>query len=277
MAYETCATSSHCAADLRCIDGACQTKERSRLGDFYAAAGRRALADGDVDAAAKSYNAAVTQYEKEKMAPPADLLCEQGAAMAEGREDKQLAEAAARILHKCVLVVPGNSRWARQASDALASLSEAGLEEEVIARSETGDLYMSGEANQPNLSNLKLAILPQGKTNKKRGFETLVAALAAPASKQAFAACWQISWKQSKLETLSVEIPFEYRFHLDEDDASGDRASLKLGTRTPPSDANLATASKCIENAASAVAGEVIKGLRDDTRWNTAILIQIGS
>lgn len=276
LAYETCATSSQCAGEFRCIDGSCQTSLRSRLGDFYAAAGRRALAAGDTEKASKSYNSAVTQYGKEALAPPVDLLCEQGVALAEGREDKQLAEAAARLLHKCVLVVPGNSHLARNAMTALASLSEAGLDEEVVGRSETGDLYMSGDSQQPDLSALKLSVAPQGKKNKKRSFAALVAALEAPASKQAFAACWQAHWKKTKSETLKVELPFQYRFFLDEDDESRDRATLKMGSRTAPSDANLAAAGQCVESAASAVAAETVKSLRDDTRWDTSVLIQIG-
>lgn len=277
LVYESCAASSDCSEQLRCIDATCQSTERSRLGDFYAAAGRLALAAGDTEEAAKAYNDAVTQYEQEKLSPPLDLLCEQGAAMAAGLDDKQLAEAAARILHKCVLALPGNSQLARHAYDALATLGPAGLDEEVIARSETGDLYMSGEAEQPDLSALKLSIVPQGKKNRKRGFELLVAALEGPASKKAFAACWQKSWKQNKTETLAVEIPFEYRFFLDEDDAARDRASLKVGSRVPPTDPNLISAGQCIETAASAAAEEVIKGLKDDTRWDTSVLIKIGS
>jgi hypothetical protein len=199
----------------------------------------------------------VTQYGKEKLAPPIDLLCEQGGALALGREDKQLAEAAARLLHKCVLAAPSNSRLARGAYAALASLSEAGLDEEVIGRSETGDLYMSGESMKPD------------------GFATLLSALGGAASKQAYGACWEGHWKKTKSDTLKVEIPFEYRFFLDEDDPSRDRATLKIGARTAPSDSNLASASQCVEDATRLVAAEVIKGLRDDTRWDTTVLIQI--
>ncbi len=275
LVYESCATSSQCAGELRCIDGSCQAKERSRLGDLYAAAGRRAAAAGDTDKASKSYNAAVTQYDNEKLAPPIDLLCEQGAAMAEGRDDKQLAEAAARLLHKCVLVAPANSQLARHAFNALASLSEAGLDEAVIGRSETGDLYMSGESMKPDLSGLKLTVAPQGKKNRKRGFATLITELEGAASKQAFAACWEGYWKKTKSDALSVEIPFEYRFFLDEDDASGDRKTLKVGTRTAPVDSNLASASQCVEDAARLAAADAVKEMRDESRWDTAILIQI--
>ncbi len=276
IAYESCSTTADCEGELRCIDLLCIDKNRSRLGDFYAASGRRALGTGDTEMAAKAYNSAVTQYEKEKLAPPLDVLCEQGVALAAGREDQQLAEAGARILHKCVLAVPGGGRLARQAYDALASLGEAGLDENVIARSEPGDLYMSGEALQPDLNNLKLSVQPQGKKNKKRGFAALVTALEAPGSKQAFGSCWQSYWKKSKQATLRVEIPFEYHFILDEDDESGDKAVLKIGERQAPGDANLAAAGLCIEDAAAAVATAVVKGMRDDTRWKTSILIQIG-
>jgi hypothetical protein len=277
LANESCATSSQCSDELRCIDGVCLAGDRSRLGDFHAAAGRRALAAGDSAKAAQSYNSAVTQYEQEKLTPPVDVLCEQGMAMAEGRADAKLAEAAARILHKCILVVPGNSSLARRALNALASLTEVGLDPELLARNETADLYMTGQAEQPDLSSLVLKVSTEGKKNNKRGFASLVTALEAPASKQAMASCWQSYWKRSKKEQLRVVVPFEYRYILDEDDESRDRAILSVGELSSPSDADLAAASQCVVSAAGQVAAEVVKSMRDDTRWKTSVAIQIGS
>lgn len=277
LAYESCATSSQCNGELRCIDGMCMAGERSRLGDFYAAAGRRALRLGDPAKAAQSYNSAVTKYEQERIAPPVDLLCEQGIAMSEGRSDAKLAEAAARILHKCILVVPGNSSLARRSLDALANLTEVGLDPELLARKETADLYMTGQSEQPDLSSLKLQVSAEGKKNNKRSFTSLTTALAAPASKQALASCWQSYWKKTRKEELRVVVPFEYRFILDEDDESRDRVVLTVGKRRPPSDSDLAAASQCVEDAAAQVAAEAVKGMRDDTRWKTSVAIQIGS
>jgi hypothetical protein len=277
LAYESCATSSQCSGELRCVDGLCLAKERSRLGDFHAAAGRRALTQGDPAKAAQSYNMAVTQYEQEKLTPPVDLLCEQGIAMSEGRTDSKLAEASARILHKCVLVVPANSSLARRALDALANLTEVGLDPQLLSRKETADLYMTGQAEQPDLSSLKLTVAVEGKKNNKRGFAALITALEAPTSKQAIASCWQSYWKKTRKEELRVVVPFEYRFILDEDDESGDRAILKVGERSAPSDGDLAAASQCVEDAAAQVAAELVKGMRDDTRWKSSVAIQIGS
>ena len=277
LAYESCATSSQCSGELRCIDGVCLAGQHSRLGDFYAAAGRRAIAQSEPAKAAQAYNMAVTQYEQEKLTPPVDLLCEQGIAMAEGRADAKLAEAAARILHKCILIVPGNSSLSRQALDALASLMEVGLDAELLARNETADLYMTGQAEQPDLSSLKLQVSVEGKQNKKRSFAALVAALTAPGSKQALASCWQSYWKKTRKEELRVIVPFEYRFILDEDDESRDRAVLTVGQRSAPADSDLAAASQCVEDAAAQVAAEAGRGMRDDTRWKSSVAIQIGS
>ena len=79
---ETCDHSGQCEGELRCIDSICQTSVRSRLGDYYAAAGRVAMQSGDGPGAANEFNLAVTQYETDKVDLPNDVLCGQGRALA---------------------------------------------------------------------------------------------------------------------------------------------------------------------------------------------------
>ena len=274
--YETCASTSDCVDSLRCIDRMCQVEKRSRLGDFHAASGRRLLGLGDPELAARSFNQAVTNYEKESLEPPMDLLCEQGGALAQAREDTQLAEAAARILHKCILGVPASSHLARRAMGDLALLTEVGLESDLLARGETADLYITGTAQQPNLDSLQLTVTGDDK-NKKRSYASLITALQTPAIKTAFAGCWQTYWKASKNEQLNVTLPFSYRFILDEDDESRDRAVLKVEPHSAPTASALAAAAQCVESAALPVALEAAKGMRDDTRWKSDVRIRIGN
>ncbi|HLU66718.1 MAG TPA: hypothetical protein VKZ63_10605, partial [Kofleriaceae bacterium] len=83
--HETCARSADCASGLRCFDGTCRRTDQSVLGELHASIGDRALTSGDAAEAAEAYGAAVAQYEKEKLAPPADLLCAQGRAILQER------------------------------------------------------------------------------------------------------------------------------------------------------------------------------------------------
>ncbi len=272
LAYESCQSTADCESELRCIDGTCLSAQRSRLGDYYAALGRRLLTDPA--ASSRAYNLAATQYEQEKLSPPMDLLCEQGIALAAGREDVQLAEAGARILHKCVLGVPPGSHLARAAMDALASLSEVGLEAELLTRSETADLYLTGEAMRPDTESLQLSISGDDK-NKRRSYTGLLEALQTPDARTQFVGCWESNYKLTKNEELQIVLDLSYMFLLDEDDESRDRAVLKLSP-VNPSDPQLEPAQRCVEAAASAIADEYVKGVREDTRWKLSLQLRVG-
>ena len=273
--FESCATTSDCTGTLHCLQARCVTNTRSRLGDFHAARGRRALAQGEPATAALAYNEAITTYEKESVTPPLELLCEQGMALAEARDDTQLAEAAARILHKCVLAVPPASALAEGAMDALAALKEVGLDEDLLARSETADLYLTGESSGPDLSNLSVQVSGDGKTTKS-SFTEFVAALRTADNKAAFQRCWEAAWKTHKQEQLDVSLMVSYRFFLDPDDAARDRAQITVEEVPGLSGAAQVSTSQCVQAVAGAAAEAMAKSMRQDTRWKSKIRIQIG-
>lgn len=272
--FESCASTADCVDALRCLDAQCVTTARSRLGDFHAALGRRALGAGEPEAAASAYNDAITVYEKESLTPPTELLCEQGIALAQGREDAKLAEASARILHKCVLAVPPSSALATAAMNALASLGEVGLDGDLLARSETADLYLTGESSGPDLSKLRVQVSSDGKSTKS-SFNSFVEELRTDANKAAFQSCWQASWKEHKAELLDVSLNVSYRFFLDPDDESRDRADIKVEEIAGLGGA-AAKSSQCVHAIAVSVGGEVAKKSRQDTRWKSKVRIQIG-
>tara|TARA_R110002096_G_scaffold292224_2_gene486606 strand:+ start:49945 stop:50940 length:996 start_codon:yes stop_codon:yes gene_type:complete len=272
--FETCASTADCVGTLRCLEAQCQPAVRSRLGDFHAALGRRALVQGELGSAASAFNDAITTYEKESLTPPTELLCEQGMALAQSREDAQLAEAAARILHKCVLTVPASSSIATSAMNALASLGEVGLDGELLARTETADLYLTGESSGPDLSKLSVQVSSDGKSTKS-SFNEFVAALRTDESKGKFQGCWQAAWKAHKLEVLDVSLNVGYRFFLDPDDASRDRVVIKAEEMPGLSGAASET-SKCVQAVAQTAAAEIAKKLRQETRWKSKVRIQIG-
>ncbi len=273
--FETCASTADCKGALRCLDARCATVARSRLGDYHAARGRRSLAQGELDAAASAFNDAITTYEKESLTPPTELLCEQGMALAKARDDAKLAEAASRILHKCVLAVPPSSSVATAAMDALATLGDVGLDGELLARTETADLYLTGESSGPDLSKLRVEVSSDGKITKS-SFNEFVAALRTDENKAAFQGCWQAAWKQHKQEILDVSLNVGYRFFLDPDDESRDRADIKVEEMAGISGAGVVQASKCVHAIAQTTATDLAKKLRQDTRWKSKIQIRVG-
>lgn len=271
-AYETCESSADCQGELRCIESSCQSSARSRLGDYYAALGRRSK--DDPDASSRAYNLAITQYESEALELPADLLCEQGIALSRGLDNPQLAEAAARVLHKCILTVPLGSAPARAAMDALAHLSEAGLEAELLTRSEAAALYMTGKPAGPNVDDVKLTVTGSA-NSRRRSYKEFLEALQGPKAKAKFVSCWIDYVKASNQSELKLKLEYSYRFILDEDDASGDRAVLKQDPQSPAG-AELAVAQRCVEATAEQIAGDFIKGMREDARWKSSFQIRLG-
>lgn len=273
LAYETCEATAQCADDLRCIGSTCQSGERSRLGDYYAALGRRSVADPG--AASRAYNLAVTQYEAENLSPPAELLCEQGVAMARGRDDSQLAEAAARILHKCILLVPLASAPGVAALDALASLGEVGLEPELLTRSEAAALYMTGKPAGPKLDDVALTVTGES-SSKRRSYKSFLEALQSAPAKAQLVGCWHDYWKASKEEVLQLRVELSYSFILDEDDAARDRAAMKLDPQAQTNPA-LRNAQVCAEKVVDAIATEFAKDSRDDARWKSGFVLRLGN
>ncbi len=265
---ESCGSTSDCSESLRCLEQRCLTGVRSRLGDLHAAAGRRAQAAGETEASAMAYESASAAYEKEGIAMPLELLCHQGMALAEARADAQRAEAAARILHRCVLAAPASSQVTNSAMLALASLVESGLDEELIARSEPADRYLTKQPSGPDLSKVKVVVGTDSKSSK-RTFIQFMDALRDDGSTASFKTCWQDSWNKHKQKQLDVPLDVSYKFFLDPDDESRDRAQITV-------EGDGVGGAACVNSVVAKVAETQAKKMRQDTRWKYKIRVQIG-
>lgn len=273
-AYESCAGAAGCAEGARCVDGVC-TLARSRLGDFHVAVGAHALAQGAINDSVQSYNAAVTQYEQEGLEVPADVFCAQGRALTEARMDPQKAEAAARVLHRCLLGVPGGSALYRRALADLAVLGEVGLEPTLLTRDEPADLYLTRAPSKPPLDALALSVSGDAKRAPST-YKTLLEALGSDDAKAKLAPCWESYWKATREDAFQVTLPFSYRLRLHEDDPSLDKAFLELGNVDEPGDPAQAAAQNCARGVAEEIAAEVAKGLKADQRWKANVTISLG-
>ncbi len=268
---ESCSSSGQCAEELRCIDATCQNLKRSRLGDFYAEAGRVAMLGIDPMEPSNQFNAAVAQYDSEGLELPIDVLCGQGSALAMARADIKLGEAGARVLHRCLLKTPPNSSIARSALQSLVSLSEAGLDPTVLARDEIGDLYLSGDAIVAEPAEVQVAFRDDGKASKKRGFGTLMTALQAAGSTSAMKDCFPSD--ETTKGPIEVVLPFSFRYVMDEDDESRDRflLSLEIENQSP------SLASSCIWNATQAVMDTLGKTIRDRGKWKSTVTVTLSA
>lgn len=214
--YESCAASAQCQDDLRCFDHTCRRTARSIVGDYYAAAGARVRARGEVEAAIAAYAQALTHYDAEKVALPPDVDCAYGAALAAARGNKERGELGAKVLHRCVLAVPSASRLREQALADLAGLAEVGLDPVLLGAGKLADTYLTKAPTRPATDKLTVSVAPTPMPAGK-SYPQIPDKLAQPDVRGALVACWEAynaaAHKDAMTVTLglkSISAPSEY-------------------------------------------------------------------
>ncbi|WP_428267264.1 hypothetical protein [Haliangium sp.] len=267
--HESCASSPDCSAGLRCFDAVCRSTESSLIGDYYAAAGARALAAGEVDKAVAAYTAAVNRYQSDKKAIPATLHCGYGRALLGARDDRDQAEESARALHRCLREAPvGSSVRARALAD-LAVLGDSGLDPELLAGEGDMAAYLTKQPAAPSTDDLRVTASGDVKT-RSRTYTGFLEQIQAASARGPLLACWEANWKATREEELSVTLPFRQRFvegAYEEDDR--DQISIDGDEPAP------GTPERCVYDALGALADEFTKGKRTGNRWDGNITVRI--
>lgn len=256
---ESCGTTQHCAAGLRCFASVCQREARSTLGDYLAARGALATS---VDAAIADYAEALATYEGEKLAVPPDLDCAYGRALARAKGKKDKAELAARVLHRCLLAVPPGAALRTEALATLAGLDGAGLDPKQIAKPALADLYLTRAPERPATEGLTVAVTaepPQpGKT-----FPLVLERLGAADLRGALVSCWE---KHQTGNTLVARLPFKVTYRESEfDDEPG---TYKITADPPGADAGATCVYGVVGPALVA-----LKGVRD--KVDTTLVVTV--
>lgn len=267
--HESCGSSLDCAEGLRCFHQVCQSPNASLIGDYHAAVGARALAGNNGNKAADAYTAAVNRYESDKVPVPPALNCAKGRALVALRQDRDKAEQAARALHSCLLGAPAGSKLREQAMADLAILGDAGLDPELLAREQPMDTYLTKQPARPATDALRVKATGDART-KARTYTEFLALLEAEPMRAPLIGCWESNWKATKKKTLSVTIPFRYRF-LQTDFVEDDRDQLSIEGAEPAA----GSAERCVHDALAAAAAEFAKGKRTGNRWDAGITIDI--
>lgn len=257
---ESCGTTAHCALGLRCLEQACVREARSTVGDFLAARGGRALAAGDTGAAIEAYAAASAAYEGEKLAVPPDLDCAWGTALAAARGQKDKAELAARLLHRCLLALPPGGALRASALATLTELSKAGLDERQLGRPQLADLYLTKAPSKPDTGSLAVSITAEPPQRGKSW--TLVAERWAQGDvKAALVGCWDKAYAASERRELAVKLAFKVNYIASEYE---DEPGKYTFAAEPPAGVTGADADAagCVKAALLTPLPE-LKGLRD--------------
>jgi hypothetical protein len=257
---ESCAATADCAQGLRCIDARCAPAQSSRVGDFRWATGRLALAKGDANAASEELQRAVSQYETDKLAPPAALLCDYGAALRRKKGDAKASEQAARFLHRCVLAAPPGGALYTTGMTELAQLEEVGLDPALLARSEPADAYLTRAAHPTGPAQVTVT---ESNPARDKGY-TAYAQLLRDKGTPIFQKC-----AEGQPGAVEVSLSLKYRQSLGDDD-------IVEGAKLDVSGTAAAGAASCIKDAATQLATEFQKDLRASSgSWNGDVTVKV--
>lgn len=213
--YESCGTSSHCADPLRCFDHVCRRvgAQRSTVGDYFAALGAAKRSIGDFEAAVDAYTRALGHYETEKLAPPAEVDCGYGSALAANKRKKEHAELAARVLHRCLNAVAGGPMRDRALAD-LATLADVGLDPLALGSPKLADVYLTRGPGKPSTDKVAVTVAA---TPPPKPFASINDKLGEADLKAALISCWEAYNGASKKDVLVVAIGVKVAFFQNPD------------------------------------------------------------
>ena len=268
--YESCGASMHCAEGLRCVQNQCMRSARSVVGDYLGVVGYLESKKNDHAASIASYASALAQYDVEKVPLPPDVDCAYGAALAEDRANKEHAELAARVLHRCVLATPAGSqaRW-----DALGSLAqlgmESGLDPMLLGSTKTADIYLTKGAARPATD--KLTVSVSATPQPAKSFTMITEKLGEADLKNALLACWDQYHGASKKAVLTATIGFKSGYVAAEYEDEPGRYVLKFDPPVALPPGPEATADTCVRS----IVEPAIKTLKIAEGFTTKLTVTV--
>lgn len=264
--HESCGATTHCEGDLRCFAQVCQRPDRSVLGDYQAAVAARRREAGDLTGALDAYVEALKGYEADKLAVPADVDCAYGSALAAARADRERAELAARVLHRCVNSTPAASPLRAAALREIALLDEVGLDPAHVARPQAADLYLTRAPARPKSESLAVTVAAEPPPTAK-GWPDVQAAIAS--ARPALVACWEAQYAATKATTLAVTMPMRAKYKVDPL-YPDDGGKWVTGIDGKP-EAAAGEADRCVQTAVTAA----IKGVKPNGEWAANVTVTV--
>ncbi|HEY5945780.1 MAG TPA: hypothetical protein VIV40_09825 [Kofleriaceae bacterium] len=270
--YESCGASMQCQDDLRCFENTCRRSARSNVGDYYAALGNQLRSKGELSAAIDAFNKALGHYDSEKIALPPDVDCAYGSALAAARQNKEHAELAARVLHRCVLAVPSGSALRDHALADLATLTESGLDPLALGRTQLADVYLTRGAQKPASDKLAVTVTASPPVDKKT-YQLIPDKLGEPAMKAALVACWESYNQATHKDALSSTIGIKVAYFPSEYEDEPGKYSTKIDPAVAMPAGPEASADQCVR-AAVEPAIKALTGLRDSFATKLTITVK---
>lgn len=271
---ESCAATMDCQDGLRCFDQTCRRTDRSVIGDFKAAVAQRAEASGDLEAALTAYADALARYGSDNLKVPVEIDCAYGRALAKGKANRERAELAARVLHRCLQATPVGSSLRAITLANLADLVELGLDPEHLANASPADVFLSKSPAAPATGKLTVGVSAEP-TPSGKSWAAVSARLGAADLKPALVKCWEPYYAATHTPQLAVSIPIKARFVADPDypdDPESGRFTVQMESASGLSGAD-AAADSCVR-AAIEPALKKAEGVRDQFATRLTLTIQ---
>jgi hypothetical protein len=270
---ETCGATVDCQDGLRCFDQSCRRTDRSVLGDFQAAVGSRAEATGDLEAALTAYAEAIARYGSDKLATPVEIDCAYGRALIKGKANRERAELAARVLHRCLQATPVGAPLRAVTLAHLAELLELGLEPQHLAAKDAADVFLSKAPSVPSSAKLTVGVSAEP-TPGGKSWPAVSARLGQSDLRPGLVRCWEAFYAATQTPQLAVRFGLKSRFitnpdYPDDDDGRWAVAIESASGLTGPE----AAADSCVR----AVLEPVLKkaeGVRDTFATRLTLTIQ---
>lgn len=262
---ETCGRTADCAEGLRCFEATCQRTDRQIAGDYQAALGANKRDGGDIAGALEAYAEAVKAYDGK---PPVDIDCAYGSVLADERTDKEKAELAARVLHRCVEASPAGSPMRELALREIAELDSVGFDPVHLAKAEPADVYLSRAAAAPKTANLAVTVAasPEPPASAKSWAAVQDGIKAA---RDPLVACWQVGFSTSHQAALTVGVPVKSSYHdSGYDDEPGYYTIVVDPKAAPPAN----DAERCVREAV----GNVLKAVKGGgSDWAATVTVTV--
>jgi len=271
---ESCAATMDCLDGLRCFEQVCRRTDRSVVGDFKAAIAQRAEASGDLEAALTAYADAIARYGSDNLKVPVEIDCAYGRALIRGKANRERAELAARVLHRCLQATPVGSSLRAITLANLADLVELGLDPEHLASPNAADVFLSKSPAAPVTSKLTVGVSAEP-TPSGKSWAAVSARLGAADLRPAMVKCWETYYAATHTPQLAVSINIKAKFVADPDypdDPESGRFTVQMDNASGATGPD-AAADACVRAAIEPVLKKA-EGVREQFATRLTLTIQ---
>lgn len=161
---ESCLATTHCEANLACVNTVCTQETSSRLGSYWWEVAQHQLDNSQSDDALVSLEKAIGTFRAEKIDPPATLYCETGEALRlSGKDD----EKAAQYFHECLNRSAASSSSWTLALSGFAKLADKGLEPQHFVPRQIAQEYLTAKPETPpDFTSRKVTVTAEPKVSE---------------------------------------------------------------------------------------------------------------